>query len=204
MPESSPSAPRREALPRTGRRALLGWVSAAPTLALVAGCDGGTSAEPTEGSSTPSAPTNASASGAGTSADPDLALVVEARALLATEAAWVQRASRTHEALTEPLSGLLALHRTHDRRLAGAQPDAASATSPSAGASPSASRVPAVPGEVGAALDAVRARERTLQRALVERAGRADSGALAQLFASMSAAVAQRLQRLPTTVGVNG
>jgi hypothetical protein len=73
-------------------------------------------------------------------------------------------------------AALAVMHRAHIEALDGSPPSAA-------------------PGKATAA--AVRRTEQRLQSLLVESAVAADSGALARLLASMSAAVAQRLTTLP-------
>ena len=88
-----------------------------------------------------------------------------------------------HAGLRRQLRPWLALHRTHLGAL-----DAEPADDPADGTA----AVPA-PTRPAAALAEVRGSEAALQRALVEDAVAASSGELAQLLASMSAAVAQRL-----------
>jgi hypothetical protein len=74
-------------------------------------------------------------------------------------------------------AGLASLHRDHIDALGGTPPTP--------------------PGTRRATADAVRRREKRLQSFLVESAVKAESGALARLLASMSAAVAQHLVDLP-------
>lgn len=102
--------------------------------------------------------------GSSPSADPDSALVEEVLAELAV-------AEQTATAAGE--LELATLHRAHIDALDGEMPTEAAGRAPSA--------------------EVVRRREQLLQAHLVDAAMAAESGALARLLASMSAAVSQRL-----------
>jgi hypothetical protein len=101
-----------------------------------------------------------------TATDPDAALVDEAVTRISAAAA-----------VAAQVPALSALHAAHLTAL-----DAEPAATPTASSTP----VPATPAQV-------RRAERDLQAYLVEASVRADSGPLARLFASMSAAVSQQL-----------
>jgi hypothetical protein len=94
----------------------------------------------------------------------------------------VVRAARRFRQLRPALAPLLHAHRTHVEALEGEL----------AGDSP-ATR----PADALAAVEAVRVSETQLQATLVDASGRAESGALAKLLASMSASVTQHLAALP-------
>ncbi len=94
----------------------------------------------------------------------------------------VLQATRRFKQLRPTVAPLLRAHRSHAEVLEG---DLAS-ESP-------ASR----PADLSAATEAVRLSETELQASLVDAAGRAESGALAKLLASMSASTTQHLATLP-------
>jgi len=133
-------------------------------LVAVAGCDGDD--EPTPDGRSPAA-------------DPDGALVDRVLAELAGITALVAQVGRRHAKLRAPMADLRRLHEAHTKALDG-----------SPATDPGAARVPSRPAE---ALALVRRRELGLQRRLVDAAVSAESGTLARLLASMSAAVSQRL-----------
>lgn len=164
--------------PQTSRRTALGGTAAG--LALLAGCElgGGDSEDAPAGSGRGAAPGPDEAA-------PDVALVSQALAELAASAALVTAVRRRHAALREPLQPLLQTHRGHLNALTGASGDQPPSTT---------SRAPTPAGE---ALRKVRVREGRTQRRLARYALDAQSGALAGLLASMSAAVAQQLTQLP-------
>lgn len=221
MPAPSSPNPVAAAPQRARRRTVVAtamtWASAGAVLVVAGGCEAGSSDDAPGSTGSSAAPGSSSEAAAPTvaadaDAEVDLALVADARRALATQTGLVRRATRTHGALSEPLAGLLAVHQTHDRTLAGAEPaatdappaDPATSGSPTGSTGGASGSTPAattkIPDSPDAALTYVRERERALQREFVELAGVARSGALAQLFASMSAAIAQRLQRLPASV----
>ena len=124
-------------------------------------------------------------------ADFDLGLLDEARARLAAMLELVRRASRKHPGLAPALTVLADLHQAHDDLIADSAPAPASST-------PTPIRIPAGRGK---ALDLVRTRELSLQDEFADLARRARSGPLARLMASMSAAIAQHVARLPGDEG---
>jgi hypothetical protein len=87
--------------------------------------------------------------------------------------------------LRQALGPILRAHRRHIEALEGELPGETAA---------------ATPPDAAAALGAVRGSERQLQASLVDAAGRAESGALARLLASMSASVTQHFSLLPPEV----
>ena len=158
-----PAVPPR-ARPTATRRAAIA-LGAAGLLA-VAGCDGDD--EQPAGGRTPAA-----------HADPDRELVDSVLADLAAVTGLVSRVGSRFATLADEMSDLRRMHNAHIRALDG---------SPAKGRP--AGRVPAT---ASAARTLVRRRELSLQRRLVEAAVSAESGTLARLLASMSAAVSQRL-----------
>ncbi len=168
------------------RTAILGLAAAA----LATGCDtgddlgeGSRSASPSR-SSEPSPSPSASAS-AESARTPDQALVDEVLAEL-TGALAVLAQARKAPLLRRPVAQLLRAHRRHVEVLEGdaVVPDATGPTP-----------------DPDVSLRSVRRSETTLQAALVDAAGRAESGALAKLLASMSASVTQHLGVLPQKAG---
>ena len=115
----------------------------------------------------------------------DAALVDDVLGELAAATGVVLAAQRGARRLRADLRPLLVLHGEHVRLLGA--------------------RLPVDPDDAGRRRDArerlaaVRRREQRLQRVLADAAVAADSGALARLLASMSAAVAQRLVVLPAS-----
>jgi hypothetical protein len=176
------------------RRAALGGALA--TLAAVSACDLAQPADqPVSGSGGPSGDASLAPSGEAAGApsgemstppeDPDAALVDEVLADLGELAALVSAAAR-FAPLRAPMRALAALHAAHLEALGG---EASAGKSPGVGF--------AGPAE---ALRRVRAAEQQAQRRLADWSVAAESGALARLLASMSAAVAQHLVALPATV----
>jgi hypothetical protein len=144
--------------------------------ALAAGCDSGDDiAPPTpSGSSSTSASTTLSSSPTQAAPSPDEALVDEALTRLGA-AIGVLAAARRAPALRAAVTPVLQAHRAHVAALEG-EPEPTAAAAPGLGA--------------------VRQSERALQASLADAAGRAESGALARLLASMSASTAQHLAAL--------
>ena len=112
--------------------------------------------------------------------DPDEVLVAGVRTDLAEALDWVRAAARGRPGLAVELDGFRRLHVAHLAALPG---------DPAGGSGPG----PRVRGAVGAVRSTLLQREARLRGRLAEAAVAADSGALAALLASMSAAVAQRL-----------
>jgi hypothetical protein len=170
---------RPPAAPTVGRRAAL--LGLAATL-VAAGCDTGDDLgepDPT-GSPSPSASTAEEPD-----QTPDEALVDDVLARLTAALAVLAQARRA-PLLRQPVTQLLRSHRRHVEVLEG---------EPAEPAPPGPSPDPA------ASLRSVRRSETDLQAALVDAAGRAESGALAKLLASMSASVAQHVALLPEQAG---
>jgi len=160
---------------RTTRRSALagGLVLLATT-----GCELATDrpgAGPTTGSPTGRTPGSTTSDPA---EDPDAALVEEVRTEIAGIAALVVAAGRGRPAVRRRLRGY---RRLHDRHL-GALPG-----------DPGRARRERVSGPDAVVLRRVAAGESRLQRRLADAAVAAESGPLASLLASMSAAVAQQL-----------
>ncbi len=153
----------------TRRSALAGTLLALTTT----GCDAITS-EPPAG---PTGSGSGSEESTDTSVDPDEALVADVRADLAAASVLVTSALRARPGLTGELAPFHTLHTRHLRALEG---------------DPPRGRTP-VRGDAAAVRSTVRGREARLQATLAEAAVEADSGPLAALLASMSAAVAQQL-----------
>lgn len=155
---------------RTSRRgALIGTLAVLTT----SGCDALTPAPPADtgpGNET-SEPTTES------SPDPDEALVAEVRDDLTDVSVLVASALKARPGLRTELAPFGTLHARHLRALDSHRPQ---------------DRRP-VTGGAGAVRTAVRAREARLEASLAAAALAAESGPLAALLASMSAAVAQQL-----------
>ena len=163
--------------PSTTRRTALGGVLAglAGAVALVA-CDVD-DLRPPEVDDTPAPSPEAGES------DPDLALVDEVVAQV-TRAWLLVKSARAYRLLREPLGPLQRLHEAHLDVLDAEHSEPAVQQNG-----------PAAPKYLE-----VRRVEAQLQRRLADASLRARSGALARLLASMSAAVAQHLAAMPTTV----
>lgn len=155
---------------RTTRRAAL--VGSLAVLATT-GCEALSPAPPDASGprTTPSSPTTRSAG------DPDAALVDDVRADLAEASLLVTSTVGARPALRAELAPFGTLHARHLRALDGHRPGG---------------RRP-VPGSATEARATVRAREAGLETSLASAALAAQSGPLAALLASMSAAVAQQL-----------
>jgi hypothetical protein len=162
----------RRPAPRTTRRTALG--GALVGVAVLAGCDLGDL-----GSDDPdSAP--APSSGA---EDPDAGLVEDVVDDAVATLMLVETLRSRHGSLRRPLGGLVRVHDAHLEAL---------------GSSGRSDRRPPQTSNAGEALALLRARELRHQRLLADRSVAAQSGRLARLLASMSAAVAQQLAVLPT------
>ncbi len=94
----------------------------------------------------------------------------------------VETLRRRHRSLRRPLGGLARVHDAHLEVLGSSER--------------SGRRAPRT-SNAGEALAVLRSRELRLQRSLADRSVAAQSGRLARLLASMSAAVAQQLAVLP-------
>jgi hypothetical protein len=171
------------------RRAALGGALA--TLAAVSACDLGqpvdrpadtTGAAAGTSSGEPSGTSSAPASSAGD--DPDAALVDEVLGELAQLSSLVAGAARIAP-LRASMRALGELHAAHREALGDER-----------GTEPPARRGFPGPAE---ALRQVRAQEQRAQRRLADSSVAAESGALARLLASMSAAVAQQVATLPAS-----
>jgi hypothetical protein len=166
------------------RTALAGAFGSVAATVLAGGCDHGDDLGSPPGTSSPSpkspsSPLSASSSDAA-ARTPDEALVDGTIEQL-TAAYAVLVSARRFRALRRPLAPLVLARRRHVEVLDGHL----------------AHGVAPTPADPAAALQAVRRSERQLQGALVDAAGRAESGALAKLLASMSASVSQHLATLP-------
>ena len=170
---------RPPAEPTLGRRSAVLVLAAG---AVLAGCDHGDDiGEPhADRSSTPSGSPSTSASSrpapSSPGQTPDQALVAEVVGRL-NEAVGVLVSARTRPDLRQLLTPLLRAHRQHLEALDG--------------------QVDPPSGAPRATLQQARRSEKQLQSALVEAAGKAESGALAKLLASMSASVTQHLDAMP-------
>lgn len=169
--------------PLVRRRTVLGApLAGLAATALLAGCDSGEDIAPPgadgSGSATPEP------SEAAPEQTPDEALVDEVLAALTTALAVLAQA-RKAPAVRQHAVPLLKAHRRHVLVLEGDLENDVEDESPPG----------PLPGP--AALRAVRRSETTLHSTLVDAAGRAESGALARLLASMSASVTQHLALLP-------
>ena len=156
----------RPGLSATRRTALAGALGGALS---VAGCDAddpGSAPSPTPEDTTP------------TSEDPDLELVDEVVAELDALIAFTEAAAVARPAIGPLPSAFARLHRAHRDVLSDDESDATP---------------PAIRGTASAVLRQVTSRERDAQQRLADWAVAAESGPLARLLASMSAAVAQRL-----------
>ncbi|HET6939615.1 MAG TPA: hypothetical protein VFI19_13455 [Nocardioides sp.] len=162
------------------RTALAGALGSVAATVLAAGCDHGDDIGSPPASSGPSATSQSSPPSSAPAETPDEALVDSTIEQL-NAAVGVLVAARRFPALRRPLAPLIRAHRRHVEVLEGEV---------QRGVSPTL-------GDQAAALAAVHRSERQLQGELVVAAGRAESGALAKLIASMSASVTQFLVALP-------
>jgi len=120
---------------------------------------------------------------------PDVAVAVEAAALLRAAQAAVVSTGERHPAIAPKLAGLLATHRAHLDAVVDAVPDGVD-TSPGTGTPY------VVPARPARALTQLVTTEHALHDGLVGLALRAESGAFARLLGAMSAAVSQQLHGL--------
>jgi hypothetical protein len=172
--------PARRPLVRR-RTALCTPLAGLAAAVLAAGCDNGDEIAPTPSSGAPSGAT-ATAGATEDQRSPDQVLVDDVLAGL-TGAIEVLAQARKAPAIRAYITPLLKAHRRHVEVLEGEL-----SNPPPAGPSP----------DPDAMLRLVRRHERDLHVTLVDAAGRAESGALARLLASMSASVTQHLTLLPT------
>lgn len=164
---------RPTAAPRVGRRtAVLGLAAGV----LLAGCDHGDDIGKPNATATTTADASADPSPSAREQTADERLVDEVVGGL-DGAIAVLVAARRHRELRPVLTPLLKAHRQHVEALQGEATETPAATP--------------------ASYEDVQHSERRLQAALVEAAGKAESGALAKLLASMSASVTQHLDALP-------
>ena len=147
--------------------------------AFATGCDHGDDIGTSSASHSPSAPPASSSAPQQTA---DEALVDEVTAQLVTALGVATNARKAPE-LRGSMAPLVKAHKEHILVLDGELPPGAS---------------PGPPPVAAAVLPQVHRSEKQLQAALVDAAGRAESGALAKLLASMSASVTQFLATLPT------
>ena len=164
------------------RTALTGALGGIAATLLATGCDTGDDVGESDATGSPSPSQSEAREPEQT---PDEALVDDVLERLGTAVAVLQ-AARRFKQLRPTVAPALRAHRAHTDVLEG-EPD---------GGAP-ASR----PADLPAALEAVRASETELQAGLVDAAGRAESGALAKLLASMSASTGQHLATLPPPDG---
>ena len=180
-----PASPRRRTAPVLTRRAAVTAIVAG--LAGASACDDHRSTR--HAGSGVSGGSGASGGSAAAGGNPDVALVERVRTELADVLALATEAGTRFDSLRGPLRPFRDLHRAHlavldDHRSTG-----------SAGAS----AAPPAPGQLSgahspaAALHRLVVRERLTQARLADAAVAAESGTLARLLASMSAAVGQRL-----------
>jgi hypothetical protein len=150
---------------------------------LAAGCDHGDDigSSPAGSSSSATPPSPPATSASARTADEAL---VDSTIEQLTAAFGVLVTARRFPALRRPLAPLVRAHRRHVEVLEGELRGWVA---------------PTLSGPA-AALQAVHRSERLLQGELVDAAGRAESGALAKLLASMSASVTQFLAALPAEV----
>jgi hypothetical protein len=165
--------------PLVHRRAVVTGLAAT---VLAAGCDTGDEIAPPEQRGGPSA---ASEPEEAPEQTPDQVLVDEVVAELLGAIDLLSESRKKAPALRPSLTPILRAHRQHVRVL---QVEGEYRTSTS------------IPADAAAALRAVRRSERRLHVTLVDAAGRAESGALARLLASISASVTQHLTLLAPEV----
>jgi len=179
--------------PVLGRRAALcAPLAGLAATVLAAGCETGddiapstsstSSGSPSTSPTTADATASATASAAEDQRSPDQVLVDDVLAGLTAALGVLGQARKTREIRAE-VTALIKAHRRHVEVLEGEL-----TREPQPGPAPAAAE----------ALRLVRRQERDLHATLVEAAGRAESGALARLLASMSASVTQHLSLLPT------
>jgi hypothetical protein len=165
------------------RTALAGALGSVAATVLAAGCDHGDDIGKPQTGSNPSATAPSPASPTTSAQTPDEELVDSTVEQL-TAAFGVLVAARRFRDLRRPLTPLVRAHRRHVEVLEG---DLEGFVAPTLA-------------DPAAALQAVRHSETQLHAGLVDAAGRAESGALAKLLASMSASVTQYVASLPSEV----
>jgi hypothetical protein len=158
---------------RTTRRTTLAGALAG--VAVLAGCDLGdpSSEDPASAPATSPEPADPD--------DPDAGLVDDVVDDIVATQLLVESIRRRHNSLRRPLGELARVHQAHLAVL---------------GSEPRSGRRPPRARGAGEALSLLRARELRHQRLLADRAVAAQSGRLARLLASMSAAIAQQLTEL--------
>lgn len=160
----------RSPLPLSRRGLVVGGL--AGSAVLLGGCDAvgdlldGDDDPGVSGAVTPTAP----------AVDADSTLVTEVARAIAATSALATATGTTVTALARTGSHLARIHDAHLAELGGAE----------------AAQAPVVPTGRGAAREGLLLAEQRLQDRLVLAAGTAESGALAQVFAAMAAAIAQQ------------
>ena len=163
------------------RTALTGALGGIAATVLAAGCDTGDDLGENDATGSPSPSPSVAQEPEQT---PDEALVDDVLAGLGA-AVGVLQAARRFKQLRPTVAPVLHAHRSHAEVLEG-----------DLGGTDPASR----PADLSAAVEAIRVSETQLQASLVDAAGRAESGALARLLASISASTTQHLATLPAPV----
>jgi len=163
------------------RTALTGALGGIAATVLAAGCDTGDDLGENDATASPSSSPSAAQEPEQT---PDEALVDDVLARLGAAVAVLQ-AARRFKQVRPKIAPLLHAHRSHAEVLEGELDEAPAPR----------------PADPSAATEAVRSSETQLQASLVDAAGRAESGALAKLLASMSASTTQHLATLPPPPG---
>jgi len=164
------------------RTALTGALGGIAATVFAAGCDTGADLGENDATGSPSSSPSVAQESEQT---PDEALVDDVLARLGAAVAVLQSARRFKQ-LRATVTPVLRAHRAHSEVLEGELEG-----------EPPAAR----PADLSAATEEVRVSETQLQASLVDAAGRAESGALAKLLASMSASTSQHLATLPPPVG---
>jgi hypothetical protein len=160
------------------RAALTGALGGIAATVLAAGCDTGADLGESDATTSPSTSPSVAQEPEQT---PDEALVDDVLEQLGA-AVGVLAAARRFIRLRPNVAPLLRAHRAHAEVLEGELDGVAPAPRPAS---------------LAAATEAIRVSETQLQSSLVDAAGRAESGALAKLLASMSASTTQHLALLP-------
>lgn len=127
----------------------------------------------------------------------DVALVDGLRSELLGVLGLLERTATAHPGLSDVTARLVELHGHHLELLEGAGEDSADNAEEDREQGQGEVAEQPVRAVEARALHALRSRERRLQKRLADAAVAAESGALAGLLASMSAAVAQQLARWP-------
>jgi hypothetical protein len=161
------------------RAALTGALGGIAATVLAAGCDTGADLGESDATTSPSTSPSVAQEPEQT---PDEALVDDVLGQLGAAVAVLQASRRFKQLRPTVVTPLLHAHRSHVEVLEGELDSEARAPRPA---------------NAAAATEAIRASETQLQSSLVDAAGRAESGALAKLLASMSASTTQHLALLP-------